>query len=135
MTRDTEEQRPGSRGLAATSRQFRTAAGLPERKDDKPTDPAKASETQLATEPEGGYGGKDGITNTGTTNSSEQARHELREEQREAAIAEAEAGEFPGETATEKAHVTGEDVVDVKPGSGAEAEAPAKGNSKTKGKS
>lgn len=36
---------------------FRTAAGLPPRKGDGPTDPSKASELSVATEPEGGYGG------------------------------------------------------------------------------
>lgn len=42
----------------AISRQFRTVAGLPERKSDKPSDPLKPSELRRQAEPEGGYDGR-----------------------------------------------------------------------------
>lgn len=45
--------------MKAVSEQFRHAAGMPERHSDKPSDPLKAEELEIATEPEGGWGGGD----------------------------------------------------------------------------
>jgi hypothetical protein len=42
----------------AVSTQFRQVAGLPERKNDKPSDPLKPSELRRQVEPEGGYDGR-----------------------------------------------------------------------------
>lgn len=43
----------------AISRQFRQTAGLPERKSDKPTDPAEPSELTVVDGPEGGLGNEE----------------------------------------------------------------------------
>lgn len=42
----------------AMSRQFRQVAGLPKRKDNKPSDPLKPSELRRQAEPEGGLAGR-----------------------------------------------------------------------------
>lgn len=76
------------------SRTFRSAAGLPERKDDKVLSNAKAEPNNLAQEPEGGYGGEGGIANTGAINSAEQTGQANAERQQKAAE-EATAGEEP----------------------------------------
>lgn len=61
--------------------QYRQLAGVPERKDDSPTSDGDAPELAHFTEPEGGYGGKDGILNTGAINGDE-ARLTLEDEKR-----------------------------------------------------
>ena len=94
---------------------YRRHAGLPERTGDEPMSNGDPSGKTPAYEPEGGYGGEDGISNVGALNASEAARAEQREEKAEESADDELTG---GETATEEARVTGDDTVDVKPGSG-----------------
>lgn len=54
------------------SETFRSVTGLPARKNDKPISGGQSDALRLATEPEGGYGGKDGISNTAAINASEE---------------------------------------------------------------
>lgn len=110
---ERETTGPGGDNLSDIGSQFRQAAGLPARENDSPiTNNPEVSERRIAREPEGGYGGEDGITGTGAMTTDEE-RHL---ERREASVADEE-GEVltGGETATEEARVTGEDVTDVKP--------------------
>ena len=67
---------------------------------------ARAEARRNHQEPEGGYGGKDGIANTSATNASEHPGRTFELD---------EHGLSGGETATERARVLGEDVPDVKP--------------------
>lgn len=86
------------------SRAFRSAAGLPERKDEKTLSNGEASGAKLSTEPEGGYGGKDGIKNTGAINSAEetgQAKAE-RQAKADAERAKAETKKAPAKKAPAK---------------------------------
>jgi len=53
------------------SDQYRNLAGLPEHKGDGPTSDGDAQELTSFTEPDGGYGGKGGILNTGAINGDE----------------------------------------------------------------
>lgn len=77
------KDRTTSERNAKLSENFRMVAGLPKRKNNKPSDPSDTSEVTLATEPDGGYGGKDGIKNTGAVNSTEE-RARLERDKREA---------------------------------------------------
>lgn len=111
--KDTTEET----NLSRVASQYRQTAGLEERTSDEPRDLSKGdSELTRRTEPEGGYGGKDGITNNSALNSTEEARAQARDE---AAAERAEklekTGLSGGETATQEALVTGSDVTDVKP--------------------
>lgn len=129
MSEQRESTGPGGDNLSDIGSQFRMAAGLPERENDSPiTNNPEVSERRIAREPEGGYGGEDGITGTGHMTADEKAHLE----RREASVADEE-GEVltGGETATEVARVTGEDTPDVKP-AGETVEAPAKGKGKGK---
>lgn len=56
---------------------YRRTAGLPERKSNAPltNDDKGTDRVDLATEPQGGYGGKDGIRNTGAINATEERLH------------------------------------------------------------
>ena len=74
---EREKSRFISSGVSAG---YRSAAGLPERDGDKTHDPAKPDEVTIATEPEGGYGGKDGISNVSSVNESEERRNKQRAE-------------------------------------------------------
>jgi hypothetical protein len=114
MAKYKNESRLG--GAAAA---YRTAAGLPERTSDKPTDLTKPAELEKRYEPEGGYGGKDGVRNDGALNATESARQEQRDETLEAERERIEETGLSGqETASQVAIVTGEDVTDVKPAPG-----------------
>lgn len=117
-TENTEQaSEPGS-----VSSQYRTAAGLPARESDGPTDPGADLSRAKHYEPEGGYGGEGsegGITNTAGINASEEARAEQRDAQAEKRVERIEeTGLTGGETATEVAIVTGEPIIDEKPGRG-----------------
>lgn len=125
----TESTGPGGDTLRAASSQYRSAAGLPERKDNKPTDLTDPGQLTKRYEPEGGYGGKDGITNNSALNATEEARAKSRAEAAEERAEKIEeTGLSGGETATQEAIVTGEDVTDVKPApeTTPEEKAPAK---------
>lgn len=124
MAKDEKQSTgPGGDNLSSVSSQYRTAAGLPPRESDAPTDLSEAAHEKRY-EPEGGYGGKDGITNTASTNSSEELRVSQRAEQAEQRAEQLEeTGLTGGETATQEAIVTGEEVVDVKPAPGYTPEA------------
>ena len=108
MTTQNQEQETerGRRFGAGVSNAYRTVAGLPARENDEVLSNGEASGARLATEPEGGYGGEGGIANTSAINASEHPGNpEVVDED----------GLTGGETATEVARVTGEDVPDVKP--------------------
>jgi hypothetical protein len=123
MSTDTENT------LSSAASQFRQHIGLPDRESDAPTSDGEAPELSVRTEPEGGYGGKDGISNTGALNGSELANREQTDKlEAERAEKIEETGLSGGEPATQEAIVTGEDVADVKPApeTTAEEKAPAK---------
>ena len=120
----TEQNTENESRLAPVSSQYRTAAGLPARESDAPTDLLEPATLEKRYEPEGGYGGEGNHPNTAAINASEQGRAELREEQIAQRVEqEAETGLSGGETATQEAIVTGEEVVDVKPEPGHTPEA------------
>ena len=108
--------------LSGVSSQYRTAAGLPARESDSPTDLSTAA-LEKRYEPEGGYGGEEN-RNTAAINATEQQRAEQRTEQEAQRVEQLEeTGLTGGETATEEAIVTGEPVVDEKPAPGHTPEA------------
>lgn len=75
------------------SETFRSVTGLPARKNDKPISGGQSDALRLATEPEGGYGGKGGISNTAAVNASEAKSAEMAAERAAEDIKAAEAGE------------------------------------------
>lgn len=115
---EEREMGPGERSLRATSTAYRQAAGLPARESDEPiTNSGEVSELAEVRGPDGGYGGEGDSAFTGAMSHDERKRLERREATEEATADQSEGVDLTGgETATQEALVTGEDVVDVKPG-------------------